>query len=133
MATPFDPRLLAGCRRFARAAGAAVIALAAAVLAGWAFDVEALRSVLPGLTAMNPGGTAVAFLLAGASLCAQTTPPGRRLRLLGRACAAGVLAIALARLGGYLADWDGGPDQLLFRAQLDREAERVGHANRMAP
>ena len=37
------------------------------------------------------------------------------------------------RLGGYLADWDGGPDQLLFRAKLDREAARTGHANRMAP
>src|SRR5579871_1509215 len=132
MATPSDPRLLAGCRHFARAAGFTVAAIGALVLAGWALDVQALRSVLPSLTAMNPGGTAVAFLLTGASLSALAGPPGR-LRAAGRACAALVLALALVRLAGYLADWDGGPDQLLFLARLDREEVRLGYANRMAP
>ena len=38
-----------------------------------------------------------------------------RRRAVGIACAVGVLLIGLARVGGYLAGWDGGPDQLLFR------------------
>ena len=44
-----------------------------------------------------------------------------------------MLLIGLARVGGYLAGWDGGPDQLLFRAALDREAARAGLPNRMSP
>ena len=93
------------------------------MLAGWAFDVAVLKSLIPGLTAMNPGGSALAFLLAGVSLWAQASEvrPSRR-RAVGIACAAGVLLIGLARVGGYLAGWDGGPDQLLFREDLEREA-----------
>jgi PAS domain S-box-containing protein len=131
MTTPSHARLVAGCRAFAQAAAAGVAAVGCLVLAGWAFDVEALRSVLPGLTAMNPGGTAVALLLAGGSLWVQAGPGGGR--RLGRALAAGVVVIALLRIGGYLLDWDGGPDQLLFRGMLDREAARLGQPNRMAP
>ncbi|MBX9623887.1 MAG: hypothetical protein K2X82_08730, partial [Gemmataceae bacterium] len=132
MTTPSHARLVAGCRAFAQAAAAGVAAVGCLVLAGWAFDIESLRSVLPGLTAMNPGGTAVALLLAGGSLWVQAGP-GDDDRRLGRALAAGVVVIALFRIGGYLLDWDGGPDQLLFRGMLDREAARLGQPNRMAP
>jgi PAS domain S-box-containing protein len=132
MTTPSHPRLATGYRRAARAAAASVLLISTLVLAGWTFDVAALRSVLPGLTAMNPGGTALAFLLAGLSLWVQVDPAGR-VRRLGPVFAAGVVLIAQVRLGGYAADWDGGPDQLLFREQLDREALRTGHPNRMAP
>ena len=44
-----------------------------------------------------------------------------------------MLLIGLARVGGYLAGWDGGPDQLLFREDLEREALRLGQPNRMSP
>ena len=49
------------------------------------------------------------------------------------ACAVGVVLLASLRLGGYLLDWDGGPDRLLFADKLDREALSTGHPNRMAP
>ncbi|MEJ7638468.1 MAG: hypothetical protein WKF75_10970 [Singulisphaera sp.] len=128
------PRNLTGFRSLARAAGAAVILIGGLVLAGWAFDLAVLKSLSPGLTAMNPGGTALAFVLAGVSLWAQASAGATpRRRAVGIACAAGVLLIGLARLGGYLSGWDGGPDQLLFRAALEREAVRVGLTNRMAP
>ena len=128
------PRNLTGFRFLARGAGAAVILIGGLVLAGWAFDVAVLKSLIPGLTAMNPGGTALAFLLAGVSLWAQASAGATpRRRAVGIACAAGVLLIGLARVGGYLAGWDGGPDQLLFRAALEREAVRVGLPNRMSP
>ncbi|QEL20799.1 response regulator [Limnoglobus roseus] len=132
MITPSHPRFLAGFRRSSQAAAAGAVLIACLVLAGWAFDIGTLRSTFPGLTAMNPGGTAVAFLLSGVALYARTNR-ARGARRLGVVCAAGVLLIALLRLGGYLIGWDGGPDQLLFRAALDREALRTGHANRMSP
>ena len=41
--------------------------------------------------------------------------------------------LALVRCGGYLMNWDVGPDRMLFRAKLDRELLSAGHLNRMAP
>ena len=104
------------------------------MLAGWTFDVAVLKSLIPGRTAMNPGGSALAFLLAGVSLWVQASEVmTSRRRAAGIACAVVVLLIGLARVGGYLAGWDGGPDQLLFREDLEREALRLGQPNRMAP
>ena len=128
MTTSSHHRLGDVCRRLSRAAAVGVTLIGGLVLAGWAFDVSALRSLVPGLTAMNPGGTALAFLLAGSALWIQLGSASRH-RRIGQALAAGVILIAVLRLGGYLADWDGGPDQLLFRAMLDRESP----PNRMAP
>ncbi len=71
MLTP-SPHFLAGFRRFSQAASAGAVLISCLVLAGWAFDIRTLRSTFPGLTAMNPGGTAVAFLLSGVSLYALT-------------------------------------------------------------
>ena len=126
-------RNLAGFRFLARGAGAAVFLIGCLVLAGWAFDVAVLKSLVPGLTAMNPGGTALAFLLAGASLRPRRRPAPRLGNApSGSACAAGVLLIGLARMGGYLAGRDGA-DQFLFPAALEREALRAGRPNRMSP
>src|SRR3954470_5166787 len=68
MLSPSHARRLARYTRRARAAAVAVAVLALLVFAGWTFDVEVLRSAAPGFTAMNPGGTALAFLAAAASL-----------------------------------------------------------------
>jgi signal transduction histidine kinase/DNA-binding response OmpR family regulator len=118
---------------FARGAGAALILMSGLVLTGWWLDVEALKSVLPGRVAMNPGGTALCFLLAGVSLVIQSAPAGRRLRTVGMACASAVVMLALLRLGAYVVGWDWGPDRLLFAEKLDLESLRTGHPNRMAP
>ena len=107
----------------------AVMATGLLVLAGWAFDVPLLKSVLPGMVAMNPL-TAITFLALGAAL-----------RLLGardpspRALRAGVaLGVAVALVGALkLVALTGGPDlrldQLLFPGDLDRGDT----PNRMAP
>jgi PAS domain S-box-containing protein len=133
MSMPARPRTLTGSRYFSRAASAAVILMGGLVLMGWLFDVENLKSIIPGMIAMNPGGTAVAFLLAGVSLWIQSAPASRRLRAVAMACAGAVFLWALFRLGGYLFAWDGGPDQLLFREKLALEERRAGYPNRMAP
>ncbi|HKI18003.1 MAG TPA: histidine kinase dimerization/phospho-acceptor domain-containing protein, partial [Isosphaeraceae bacterium] len=133
MSTLLGLRTLDGFKFLARAAGGAAILIGGVVLVGWALDIEAARRGIPGMVAMNPGGTALAVLLAGISLCIQTTTPGRRLQILGMACAAVVVSLALFRLGGYVLAWDRGPDQLLFREKLDLESLRTGQPNRMAP
>lgn len=93
-----------------------VIALAAAylasaigitVLAGWAFDVAALRIVFPGSVPMM-ANTAVALILAGAALGFTS----RRARFLA---AAGVFLLGGLTLVEYVAGWNIRIDELLFR------------------
>ncbi len=120
---------------FARGAAVGVVAIGALVIVGWAFDLAVLRSLIPGTTAVNPGGTAVALVLAGTSLWLRAANDGRRtwMRTAAIGCALVVVLIAGIRLGGYLLDRDAGPDRLLFSQQIDAEAGRVGWVNRMAP
>lgn len=87
-----------GAHKLAQGAGAFALALGAAVLAGWAFDIEALTGPLIGVEAM-PLATAVGFMLTGSSALIQldSQAPLRR-RSAGRACgllAAGIGVIAL--------------------------------------
>src|SRR5581483_8158167 len=133
MVTPSHARRLAVAARASRAAAATAIAVGGLALVGWALDVEVLRSGVPGLTAMNPGGTALTFLLAGVALWVQRPPAGRWHRRVGRASAAAVTVISATRLAGYFVGWDGGPDRWLFAARLAREAEAGRDVNRMAP
>ena len=72
-------------------------------------------------------------MLAGVSLWIQSAPANRRLRAVAMACAGAVVLLALVRLGGYALEWDGGPDQLLFREKLAVEDRHAGYPNRMAP
>jgi PAS domain S-box-containing protein len=133
MSTALPQHRLGGFRKFARAAAAVVILIGCLVFLGWTFDVAILKSIIPGMIAMNPGGTALALMLAGISLWIESGPSRRRLGALATACAAAIVLLALLRLSGYLLDWDGGPDRMLFSNMLDQEALLTGHPNRMAP
>src|SRR5438105_411303 len=99
MHTPCDPRLASWFRRCARAAAGAVVVVGCLALAGWALGLETLKSVFPGLVAMNPA-TALAFLLAGVALWLSATPAGPAARRAAWACAAAVVGVGLLRLGG---------------------------------
>jgi len=106
-------------------AGALAIAGGLSVLVGWIVGIAPLKSVIPGVVAMNPV-TAIAFVLAGVALLilqAQTTYP--RASICAQGCALAVAAIGLMRLAAYATGWDGGLDRLLF-------ADALG-TNRMAP
>ena len=124
----FHPQLLDRFHLVARAASITVIVLSALVLVGWALGIEPLKTVFPGMVAMNPGGTGVGFLLAACSLLLLVEPGGRQ-RRIAQALAALVLLIAAVRVVGYATGWDNGPDRWLFRLSLD-EYETP---NRMAP
>lgn len=125
--------IAACCINVARICAALVIAVSLLVIGGWHFDNAAFKSVIPGMTAMNPGGTALAFLLSGLALWVYSLPEKARLRHFGRLCGAGILLIALCYFINNLLGTDWGPDQMLYREKLDREALILGHVNRMAP
>ncbi|MFG0262317.1 MAG: ATP-binding protein, partial [Novipirellula sp. JB048] len=144
METFHDSALIARFRRASRVASVAVIAISVLVLVGWTFDLEPLKAVLAGKVAMNPGGTAVGFMLCGAALWLSYAPPGARAptrlarsqwprQLWDRLGAIGFASLAVflavARIVGYRHDFDVGPDQWLFSAKL--EAYEI--PNRMAP
>lgn len=99
----------------ARFAGPAALAVGVFALFGWLFDIEALKSLLPGLATMKPN-TAFAFVCAGASLWIQRRHPTGWARRLGLALASLPALIGSLTLGEYLLDLDFGIDRLLFHA-----------------
>jgi PAS domain S-box-containing protein len=85
------------------------------VLLGWALDVAALRTFIPGVTNPMVVSTAFCFVLTGASLWLLMDEGADRRRLfVGRGCAAVVAGIGLLKLGEYVFGWDLGIDQTLL-------------------
>ena len=130
MRATHQPQLITRFRLVSQAAGIAAVVVSCVVLLGWALDIEALKKVLPGKLAMNPGGTALGFLFVGTSLYLLRSGPRHgwsgRVALV---CAGYVTLAAALRLAGYWLDWDFGPDGLLFREEL----AAYDIPNRMAP
>lgn len=112
MSTADQNRLSGLLGRFPQMAAAVSVAAGALVLLGWLFDLNALKSGLPGLTAMK-ANTALAFILAGVALWAQVSRPG--LRIVSQVCSSVVLLLGLLTLGEYLSGVNFGIDQLLIQ------------------
>ncbi len=81
----------------------------------------------------EPRGNGSCLFPGGGVTLAQSVSSDRRFHALAIACAGVVTVLALLRVGGYLFDWDGGPDQILFQEKLYLERAQTGHLNRMAP
>jgi hypothetical protein len=116
---------------FPRLASGFSVVVGVLVLIGWAFNLGTLRSLLPGLVAMNPA-TALTFVAAGLSLWlfAAGTADRRRWQL-GLVLAAAVALVGLIKLFGVVTGWDLGIDQVLFHDKLARTGQTL--PNRMAP
>jgi hypothetical protein len=110
----------------AQLAGALAIFVGGMVLVGWALDVAALKSILPGWVSVKPN-TALAFVLTGIALLVS----GQRAAWLARLCGWLAGLIGLLTLGEYVFGWNPGFDQWLFR----EAAGTVGtsYPGRMAP
>ncbi|MDP8916977.1 MAG: PAS domain-containing protein [Pseudomonadota bacterium] len=107
--------------------GAVCSALGLLVLIGWALDLPAATSLLPGLIAMQPW-TAVAFLLCGLALLGGMGGGRPRARLA--AAAVGLIgAIALAE---HVFGLDFGVDRLLFRRAVESQAVGIANPGRPA-
>ena len=102
-----------------------IIAIGGLVLIGWMLDIEALKSVVPGLATMK-SMTALLFILSGLSLWMQAREKGRR---IAQICTFIVTLTGLLTLGEYLFSTDFGIDQLLFR---DTAAGAI-YPGRMSP
>jgi len=129
------PRPHGGLEQFVRLypgwASFAALTVGDLVLYGWRFDIEVLKSVVPGFVAMNPM-TAFALALSGLSLWSlRDRERDARETRLGRAFATVVACIGMLRLFGYLAGWDWGIDTLFYAEKL--EVVSGGWRNRMAP
>ena len=124
-----DPRLIDRFRWLSKAGAIAAVSVALLVLFGWTIDEETLKTVFPGMVAMNPGGTAMAFLLGGVGLLLLQESNSGTSKTVGRGLAALVTLVSVVRLAAYWIDWDEGPDRWLFREGL----EQYPIANRMAP
>jgi signal transduction histidine kinase/DNA-binding response OmpR family regulator len=121
---------LASFRAAVRVAAAGVMLVGCLALAGWAFDLEPLKTLLPGRVAMNPV-TALCFLLGAVSLWLQSGPTTAGIRRLAVGCALIIVGVAIVRLAGYAGCPDVGIDRLFFREKLDAAAGFP--PNRMAP
>ncbi len=93
--------------------GALVAAVGVVVLVGWALDVAALKTVLPGLASMKVN-TAIGFVAGGGGLALVVARPNAAGWLpLHRAMAFAIAALALLTLIEYAAGFDFGIDELI--------------------
>lgn len=112
------------CARFVRASGALAIVGGLGVLAGWGFDIEAAKSLVPGLATMKPI-TALCFVLCGAVLALAIDPvqPPRRARVrLATGLAALVALAGAASLAEDFLGLEPVLDRLVFAESTRAEA-----------
>jgi len=115
-------------KAFSRFSAGFVLVMPCLILAGWTYDIEILKSIVPGLKAMNPA-SAVTFLLVGAALLLQSYGSGEGIRRRWVATLAIMVTLAgLLRIGGYLFQWTAGIDTFLFREKLGTNLMAPGTA-----
>jgi signal transduction histidine kinase len=110
--------------------GALVAAMGVAVLVGWVFDITALKTMLPGRSAMK-ANTAVAFLLCGLAVAFAAGAPGVPRRRLVALLAGGAALIGGMAFAEELLSFNSGIDELLFRDPGG--PSRVSRPGRMTP
>jgi signal transduction histidine kinase/ActR/RegA family two-component response regulator len=104
----------AGARHTSRVAACLVAAIAASALFGWAFQIERLKSFIPGLPVINPL-SAVSLLGAAVSLLLLLPGDASGIRrIVGRSLASAVMLIGAAKLLSLAFGWDLPWDRWLF-------------------
>jgi diguanylate cyclase (GGDEF)-like protein len=124
------PRVAVALRTMANVASVIPVVVGALALIGWSMDMETLKRIVPGLTAMNPA-TAIGFICLGWSLGVLSTGATGALRLLAQGLALLTVVFGLSRVAALLGFGDLQLDQYLFREKLP--FADFGRPNRMAP
>ena len=118
-------------QRASRVAAGVAIAVGAAAIVGWLFDVSLLKSGLPGLATMKLN-TAISFVLAGLALLARVRiSPARAWAWSSRLGAALVAAVGALTLLEYITNVSIGLDELLL--DPGQATSAAAHPGRMAP
>ena len=99
--------------RASRAGAVVVAATGVAVLIGWSFQIEVLKSIFPGLASMKPNA-ALAFVAAGLSLYLADRPHGGNGARAARTLAGVVFALGAVTVVEYRFALDFGIDELFF-------------------
>lgn len=118
-------------KSISQTASATAVLVGCAVIVGWAFDIPALKSIVPAWGTMK-ANTAIGFILSGSSLWLLLIERGRqRPRRLALACAVILALIGALTLAEYVSGIDLRIDQILFQ----EESGTVGTflPGRMAP
>jgi PAS domain S-box-containing protein len=97
---------------------AATFLVAGIVLAGWFFDIEPLRQLVPGQVSMK-ANTALGFLICSSILYLSQLGDSRARKALCIALEAALLALAVATLAQYIFGLHFNIDQMLVRATQD--------------
>lgn len=125
-----DPRL----KTFVKIAGGVVFVTGLLVLFGWAFNITALKRVLPYLVTMK-ANTALCFVLCGAALYLSCDEEAvarfRTRRRVVQIVAAAVCLAGLATLAEYVFGLDLGIDTFLFVTAA--RADEIHNPGRMSP
>jgi len=122
--------LLANLNLYCRVIAAGAIVTALAVLTGWAFGIQVLKSMVPGAVTMKVN-TAIIIGLSGGSLALLLTRGRSSRRRVGRLLALFVVLITSATLAEYLFGLSLGIDNVLFREAPSTYATYA--PGRMAP
>ncbi|MEG4491522.1 PAS domain S-box protein [Microcoleus sp. D3_18_C4] len=129
---------MAAVESFSKKASIAVMAIGCTVILGWIFDLQLLKSILPGLVTMK-ANTAVCFILGGFSLFIQqirrakltARKPQKKYKNLILVSSFLIILISLLTLVQYSFNLDLGIDQLLFKESYTLTI--TGTPGRMAP
>ncbi|MBI4850508.1 MAG: PAS domain-containing protein [Acidobacteria bacterium] len=119
-------------RLFTKIAAVLAILVSSFVMAGWIFDIDILKSVVPGLVSMKVN-TAICFSLVGTSLYLEQERfrNNKYISHISLLLIIATVFITIATLFQYLSGYDLGIDQLIVKeTSLDA---RTSHLGRMSP
>lgn len=106
-----------------------VISISVATLAGWQFDIDSLKRVIPGLVAMNPL-TALLFIFYGiAFICMYSE--SQLYKTTGMIVLGVTAFMASIKIGQYIENQQFGIDTLLYEAKLKKDI-KYNVSNRMS-
>ncbi|MGD0107395.1 MAG: SpoIIE family protein phosphatase [Rhodopila sp.] len=113
-----DPDVVRGLGHFITLASAVSAAVGLLALAGWAFGLPVLKSIIPNQAVIEPNA-AVCLTLIGLSLWLMRKVDGHSVtkirQLGGQALAILAATVGLLSLTEHITGWDPGIDQLLFQ------------------
>ena len=122
------PRVATTLRTMANGASVIPVVVGALALIGWSMDVEALKRIVPGLTAMNPA-TAIGFICLGWSLGVLSAGLAGPVRLLAQGLALLTVVFGLSRVAALLGFGDLQLDQVPLPGKAPVRRLRASESN----